>query len=216
MFTLSSQRLMQLNWRNTSEHYNHILWYLAIDNKAQNAKFTIRNHLPEHLTSWIFFFQRYNSDQKSMPDSVGICLIFSWHNEAQEQPNIKHITQLLASQSLSSRLEKPVDKRYNAIRINKGVTQKNTGNIIQSSVCFRLNTDHRWHHVEYNKSNIMNLQNQSNTRGIWWRPWGRESQTGIRDPGRNTYECLLASGKMIGNKGARKGEANFNITHKYR
>lgn len=36
--------------------------------------------------------------QKSAPDSVGICLIFSWHDKTQEQPNIKHITQPRANQ----------------------------------------------------------------------------------------------------------------------
>lgn len=113
----------EINWRNcnltniTMICYN-IYQYTLIQIMQSLPSKTI---LPEHLTSWLFF-QRCNKDQKSMPDSVGICLIFSWQDKAQEQPNIKHITQPLASQSLS-RLEKPVaDKRDNAMRINKGVT----------------------------------------------------------------------------------------------
>lgn len=73
-------------------------------------KFPIHDHLPEYLTPKASF-QSYDKDQKSALDSVGICLIFSWHDIAQEQPNIKHITQPLASQRESSRLESPRQKR---------------------------------------------------------------------------------------------------------
>lgn len=116
--------------------------------------------LPELLTPWVFFSVTQQKAQKSMPDSVGICLIFSWHGQAQEQPNIKHIIQPLASQSIS-RLDQPVaNQRDNAMRINTGVTEINAENITQSA-CFRQK--HRMHRVCIMGKDLNNL---FSTRGI--------------------------------------------------
>ena len=46
---------------------------------------------------------------RCVPDSVGICLIFSWRDYAEEQPNIKHITQPLAESRRSRRPRWPCD-----------------------------------------------------------------------------------------------------------
>lgn len=53
-----------------------ILYNLAMDNYTLTAKFKVQTHLPEYLPSLVFL-KWYSKDQKSMPDSVGICLIFS-------------------------------------------------------------------------------------------------------------------------------------------
>lgn len=86
---------------------NHVLVKISI-----GAIFILQN-----VSRHTGLFSGMKQGQKSVPDSVGICLIFSWHYKAQEQPNIKHITQLLANQEESCRLEKPVaQKKHEAVR----------------------------------------------------------------------------------------------------
>lgn len=84
-------------------------WWCVKIHKTVTMKWYGLLSMTAYLHVWP---QRESTAQKSGPDSVGICLIFSWHDEAQEQPNIKHITQPLAGQREPGKRESPVQETH--------------------------------------------------------------------------------------------------------